>query len=78
MGWNKINDKLYTGLPDGSKVSCSKGSELDYIQSVIKEEFPYLSDDDIEIAVIVCCDSVSPPRSREDFISCLKRSLENE
>ena len=74
MGWNEVDDKLKKGR-DSNFVSCVQDYELDYIKKVVKEEFPSLSDAKIDVALKSCCNSVSPPRPRKEFINCLKREL---
>jgi len=74
MGWNEVDNKLKRRL-DRDYVSCTERYELDTVKKTIKEEFPYLSDSDIDNAIQSCCRSVPGPRPRKRYIECLKSQL---
>jgi hypothetical protein len=74
MGWNELDNKLKRIL-DRNFVSCDERYELADIKKIIKEEFPWLSDYLVKTAIENCCQKVSPPRNRSDFLKCLKEEL---
>ncbi len=74
MGWNEVDNKLKKGM-DSNFVSCDEQYELDYIKKVVKEEFPSFSDANIDNALKSCCNKVSAPRPRGDYVKCLQKEL---
>ena len=74
MGWDTINDKHNMKF-NRHFVSCDDPSEMLYIKECIKVEFPILSEDTINNAILSCCASILAPRLRSAVISCLKKKL---
>jgi hypothetical protein len=74
MGWSNIDDKHKKKF-DRFFVSCDEMYEMSYIKEIIKEEFPWHSEDAINNAILSCCASVPAPRLRSSFLACLKKKL---
>ena len=77
MGWKEIDDKLKRRR-DALYVSCDEEWELDYLKDLILEEFPEFSEEEVEQALKECCERVSAPRPRTDFLECLQSILGGE
>ncbi|MGB2868419.1 MAG: hypothetical protein WBD36_08210 [Bacteroidota bacterium] len=74
MGWNEFDDK-HRKQVDKYFVSCEGPYERQIIKRLLKEEFPFLTDATIDIAIEHCCKTVYPPRPRNVFIGCLRERL---
>ena len=74
MGWNEIDNKLKQ-IVDRLYVSCDEDYELEKIRDLIRNEFPYISTEDIDNAISKCCNLVTAPRIRKKFIKCIKDIL---
>ncbi|MBN2425694.1 MAG: hypothetical protein JXR46_05825 [Calditrichaceae bacterium] len=56
-------------------ISFHKEMDLEEIKKTIGEEYPNLSEDVINGAILSCFSSIPPPRPRELFMDCLRRRL---
>ena len=74
MGWKEVDDKTKKKI-DSFFVACSQEHEIKYVKSVIKEEFPHLSDAKIDKAIKECCAEVPGNRPRSAFMQCLQNKL---
>ncbi len=74
MSWAIVDNK-HKKEYDGNFISCEEQYERMYLKKVIKEEFPFLTNDIIDIAIAGCCAEIRAPRPRQVFWNCLKNKL---
>ncbi len=74
MSWNNVDDK-HKKKYDRNFVACDEKYEREYIVKIIREEFPYYTQQEVEQAVDSCCKSIPAPRPRDKFLECLKGKL---
>lgn len=75
MGWDDIEVKLGK-MFSNNYVSCNGPEEIAAIKTLIKEEFPNLSDADIEAGIGKCNEEVPEPKPVKDFLKCLIATLD--
>ena len=74
MGWAEFYDKLQRHS-DSYFVFCEDDNERNRLRTLLREEFPLLTETEIDSAIARCCDRLVPPRSRKRFFEYLSREL---
>ena len=70
-----ITQPVISGVVSPNIVAKYEKYEVDYIVKIVMEEYSWLSESTIRAAITSCCQSVKPPRKREEFMACLKSKL---
>jgi hypothetical protein len=52
-------------------------ADLSNIHRLMSDEFPNTTKEEINYAILDCCCVIAPPRSRELFMACLRRKMQN-
>jgi len=73
MGWNEVDDKHKKKF-DREYISCEDIFEKNFIVDTICDECDH-NRADVYNAVINCCLSIPTPRSRKNFLDCVKSKL---
>ncbi len=75
MGWNEVEEKLGKYV-DLYAIPRYDGFERAMIRQCIKEEFPYLTDEDIDHAIDECTRLIRTPVPQVELLACIQRRMQ--
>lgn len=73
--WSDYDDKKIRDNRDRRYFACEETWEVDYLIKKIKKCFPFHNDTQILNAIKSCCNTVSAPRPRTEFVKCVIEKL---
>lgn len=74
--WNERDDKDKKAV-DRRFISCNQEHEINDIIDYISEKYPKWEKEQIKEATNLCCESVTPPRPRTNFLLCVINKMLN-
>lgn len=73
--WEDYDNKKIRDHRDSKFFSCEEPWEVDYLVKKIRSVYPSIPEQNVRIAIGVCCTHVSAPRPRKQFVDCVARRL---
>ena len=72
--WSEYDNKKKK-YEDRFFFSCEESWEVDYLVKTIRKAHPQFSEQLIRSAISHCCQTVSAPRPRDKFVTCVMNRL---
>ena len=73
--WEDYDNRKIRDRRDRAFFSCEEPWEVDYLVKVIRKHKPFTSEATIRQAISACCNIVSGPRPRREFVTCVMNRL---
>ncbi len=76
MGWNEVEEKLGKYI-DLYAISCKEYVDRLLMRQCIREEFPWLTDVEIDRSIDDCCHANRQPVPRLELLKCIRKKMES-